>query len=102
VATNTKKHRALILVALALSAAGAPAPAVFGHPGPASIAQCRAAFGSLNNGLCLDPPPDDAGAGSPSAGTPPVGIGPSANGNGAGISTGPLFPGQTINTPLGP
>jgi hypothetical protein len=102
VVAKTKKHRVLILGALALAAAGAPALAAFGDSRPTAVAQCLAAFGSLTNGTCLDAPSDNAGAGSPSCGIPAVGIGPSANGNGPGISTSPLFPGQTINVPMGP
>ncbi|MCW2652973.1 MAG: hypothetical protein QOE41_4767 [Mycobacterium sp.] len=59
-------------------------------------AQCRAMFGSLNDGVCLDQPSDAA-----TGGILPVGIGPTDSG-GPGISTSPLFPGQTINVPLGP
>jgi hypothetical protein len=94
--------RAVVVGALALVAAGFSALAMFGTPdsGPVAVAQCLTAFGSLNNGVCLDAP-SDAG-GSPSAGIPPVGIGPSANGIGPGISTGPLFPGQTFNLPVAP
>lgn len=59
-------------------------------------AQCRAVFGSVNDGFCLDQPSEDATGGIPS-----VGIGPT-DGGGPGLSTSPLFPGQTINLPLGP
>jgi hypothetical protein len=102
VAAKTKKHRALIMGALALAAAGAPALTVLRDSGPTAAAQCLAAFGSLNNGVCLDGPSDNGGTGSQQAGSPWVGIGPTANGNGPGISTSPLFPGQTISAPLGP
>ena len=94
--------RAVVVGGLALVAAGSSALAVFGPPdsGPIAMAQCLAAFGSLNNGVCLNAPSDVGD--SPSAGIPPVGIGPSANGIGPGISTGPLFPGQTFNLPVAP
>ena len=61
-------------------------------------AQCRAAFGSLNDGVCLDQP---SGGGTNGSGPAAVGVGPTDNG-GTGISTSPLFPGQTFNVPLGP
>jgi hypothetical protein len=79
--------RALLLGALV----AAPVFATLAPAGPAS-AGCTAAFGSLNDGVCLDqpapPPPSD---------TPSVNVG----GPGQGITTSPLFPGQTINIPLG-
>jgi hypothetical protein len=59
-------------------------------------AQCLATFGSRNDGVCLDQPAGPApGAGS----SPSFGVGPT-DGGGAGISSSPLFPGQTIQTPL--
>jgi hypothetical protein len=110
---GVKKYGALILGASALGASAAVLVGGLGHPGAVTVAQCRAAFGSLNGGMCLDPPPGNSGAGvgspsggvpagSPSVGVPSVGIGPSADGNGPGISTSPLFPGQTFNVPLAP
>jgi hypothetical protein len=95
------KHRALVAGALVFAAAAVPAFAALrsaestGTP----VGQCRAAFGSLNGGLCLDGPADSPDG---SAGIPSVGIGPTQGGNGPGISTSPLFPGQSINVPLGP
>ena len=82
---------------MAIVAAGATTLAAFSAPdtGGRAVAQCRAVFGSLNNGTCLDGPSDPG-----TAGIPAFGIGPTDNG--PGISTGPLFPGQTINTPVGP
>jgi hypothetical protein len=66
-------------------------------------ADCRAYFGARNDANCLDVAPGTAQStgGAFSRPVPPVVIGPSQNG-GAGISTGPLFPGQTINQPLTP
>ena len=83
-------------------------------------ARCLSAFGSLNGGMCLDQPsggsvpgagappgagvppgPGVPGSGVPSVGVPSVAIGPTDNG-GPGISTSPLFPGQTFNIPLAP
>jgi hypothetical protein len=87
--------RALVVGALALAAAMAPAFVVLETAGGSAVAQCRAYFGSTVNGTCIDGPSD-----SP-PGAPPINIG-TVDGGGAGISTGPLFPGQTINTPLGP
>jgi hypothetical protein len=96
----------------------AVSPLVIGGAGRAE-AQCLAFFGSRNDGTCLDqkpgtaqsqggaiqgPPPaaaPAAGAQPVTGGVPPVAIGPGQNG-GTGISTGPLFPGQTINQPLTP
>lgn len=73
---------------------------VFGVSGRVE-AQCRAFLGSRNDGVCLDGPSGQPGGVSTQPGIPWVGIGPTDNG-GPGISTGPLFPGQTINVPLAP
>jgi hypothetical protein len=66
-------------------------------------ADCRAYFGARNDANCLDVAPGTAQStgGAFSRPVPPVVVGPSQNG-GAGISTGPLFPGQTIDQPLAP
>jgi hypothetical protein len=57
-------------------------------------AKCLAVFGSRNDGICLD------GPSAPAPDSPSFGVGPT-DGGGAGISSSPLFPGQTIQTPLG-
>jgi hypothetical protein len=82
--------RLVILGGLALVAAVGPALV----SGPDRIdAKCLATFGSRNDGICLDgpsaPPPD----------FPWFGVGPT-DGGGPGISSGPLFPGQTIGGPV--
>jgi hypothetical protein len=83
--------RALLLGALAV----APVLAVIAvaGPEPTASAQCTAVFGSLNDGVCLDDP-----APAPTPGSPSFNVG----GPGQGITTSPLFPGQTISVPLGP
>lgn len=84
--------RALLVGALA----SLPVLAVVGASGSDAtpVAQCRAFLGSMNNGVCLD---DPTPAPAPDAGTPSVSFG----GPGNGITTSPLFPGQTFNIPLG-
>jgi hypothetical protein len=66
-------------------------------------ADCRAYFGPRSDVNCLDVAPGTAQStgGAFSRPVPPVVVGPSPNG-GAGISTAPLFPGQTINEPPAP
>jgi hypothetical protein len=83
--------RALFFGALA----AVPALAAIAMPGPEPTvsAQCTAAFGSINDGMCLDQP-----APAQQPGVPSFNVG----GPGQGITTSPLFPGQTINIPLGP
>lgn len=83
-----------ILVGLAIAAA--IFPATVGAPDRVD-AQCLATFGSRNDGICLDQP-----GGPPPAqgGTPSFGVGPT-DGGGMGVSSSPLFPGQTIQMPLG-
>lgn len=80
------------LTAGALALAGV---VLFGGSGQAQ-AQCLAAFGSLNDGTCLDDPS------GPAPDFPSIGIGPT-EGGGPGITTGPLLPGQTFTSqiPLG-
>jgi hypothetical protein len=56
-------------------------------------AKCLATFGSRNDGICLDNPSP------PAPDSPSFGVGPT-DGNGTGISTSPLFPGQTIQLPV--
>ena len=62
---------------------------------------CLAWFGNKDDGKCLS-----YSNGQPvSAGTPDIGIfgpnGGSNSGRGIGVSTGPLLPSQTWNTPIG-
>jgi hypothetical protein len=86
--------RLVILAGLAIAVAFFPATV----GGPDRVdAQCLATFGSRDDGVCLDQPAAPApGAQS----SPSFGIGPTDNG-GQGISSSPLFPGQTIQMPLG-
>jgi hypothetical protein len=81
-------RRWVILLALALAAIVGPA-LIDGTQ--SNDAQCRAVFGSLNNGICLD------GPSAPAPDFPSFGVGPTDNG-GPGITTGPLLPGQTFET----
>jgi hypothetical protein len=86
--------RLVILGGLAIAAA--VFPATVGGPDRVD-AQCLATFGSRNDGVCLDQPSGPA-PGGPSS--PSFGVGPT-DGGGTGISSSPLFPGQTIQMPLG-
>jgi hypothetical protein len=69
----------------------APAFVSLALAGPASA--CNAYLGSRNDGICLDQP----GEAPPPQGSPTFNWG----GPGQGITSSPLFPGQTITTPLG-
>jgi hypothetical protein len=82
--------RLVILGGLAIAAA--VFPATVGGP-DRTDAQCLATFGSRNDGICLD------GPSAPAPDSPSFGVGPT-DGNGTGISTSPLFPGQTIQLPV--
>jgi hypothetical protein len=62
-------------------------------------ATCRAFYGSRNDGICLDGPPGPPTQAPMGPVIPGFGVGPTDNGT--GVSTGPLFPGQTIDTPAG-
>jgi hypothetical protein len=66
-------------------------------------ADCHAYFGSRSDVNCLDVAPGtvQSSGGAFSRAVPPVVVAPGQNG-GAGISTAPLFPGQTIDEPPTP
>lgn len=85
--------RLVILAGLAIAAA--VFPATVGGPDRTN-AQCLATFGSRNDGICLDQPAGPA----PAQNSPAFGVGPT-DGGGLGVSSSPLFPGQTIQMPLG-
>jgi len=87
---TTRVWRVVILSALAVAAAVGPALA----GGADRIdAQCLATFGSRNDGICLD------GPSAPAPDFPSFVVGPT-DGSGPGLSTSPLFPGQTVNIPV--
>lgn len=90
-------RRAVLIGAFAVAAAAAPAFAVLGEPDAATQqaqgGQCLAWFGSKVDGKCI-------------AWAMNGQIGPSMTFNGPstgspGLSTGPMLPGQSINTPVG-
>jgi hypothetical protein len=84
--------RAAIVGGLAL--VGLVAPAVIGGPDRVD-AQCRAVFGSRDNGICLDQP---SGPGV-NFSSPSFNISSTDEG-GLGVSSSPLLPGQTIDIPV--
>lgn len=75
-----------------LAVAAAMGPAMVDAPDRVD-AQCLATFGSRNDGVCLD------GPSAPQPDFPSFGVGPT-DGSGPGISSSPLFPGQTVEMPL--
>ncbi|MGI9124150.1 MAG: DUF7155 family protein [Mycobacterium sp.] len=69
------------------------APAIHSAEG-----QCLAWFGSRDDGICMG-----YSNGSPTyIGTPQLGVFGPGYGNGLGITTGPLLPGQTITQGINP
>ncbi len=80
-----------VMMLLALAVAAAVGPALAGDDESVD-AQCLATFGSRIDGVCLD------GPSTPAPDFPSVGVGPT--GSGPGVSTSPLFPGQTIDIPV--
>lgn len=97
-ATNTVR-RVVAAGALAAAALTGSALAALGTATTASATgKCLAWYGSRDDGICLG-----YSNGSPTyIGTPSVGIwGPGYGNNIPGLSSGPLLPGQTINTPIG-
>ncbi len=98
-----RARRAVVVGAFVVAAAAAPAYAVFSTPDAANDqagGRCLAWLGSMADGQCIAYS-NSNGAGSVNGGIPPVAIGGPNSGN-PGLSTGPLFPGQTINVPLAP
>ena len=98
---NKHLRRAAAAGALAVAALSAPALAILGSPATTTNSaqgQCLAWFGSRDDGICLG-----YSNGSPTyIGTPQGGIYGPGYGNGLGITTGPLLPGQTINQGITP
>jgi hypothetical protein len=95
---NDRVRRFAVAGALAVGALAAPALLALGTsstPANSATGKCLAWFGSMGDGICLG-----YSNGSPTyIGTPDVGVyGPNG---GLGVYTGPLLPGQTINTPIG-
>ena len=93
-------NRMRLAAAGALAAAlVAPALAVLGTTATATAeGPCLAWFGSRDNGVCMG-----YSSGNPTyIGTPNLGFYGPGYGNGLGITSGPLLPGQTITQGLSP
>lgn len=98
---NANKHwrRVAAAGALAVAALGVPVLAALGSSATNSAqGQCLAWFGSRDDGICMG-----YSNGTPTyIGTPQGGIYGPGYGNGLGITTGPLLPGQTFNKSITP
>ncbi|MCB1288240.1 MAG: hypothetical protein KDB47_11180 [Mycobacterium sp.] len=98
---NTRLRRFAVAGGLAVAALALPALAAVGGTGtPQTSAegQCLAWFGSRGDGICMG-----YSNGNPTyIGTPYLGVFGPGYGNGLGITTGPLLPGQTITEGLSP
>lgn len=80
----------LVLAAMALSVTAVPTASATG--------ECLAWFGSRDDGVCVG-----YSNGNPTyIGTPALGVWGPGYGNGLGITTGPLLPGQTITQGINP
>ena len=93
-------HRAVVAGGLAFAALTVPAVAALSAPDSTATAtgDCQAWFGSRDDGICMG-----YSNGTPTyIGTPQLGIYGPGYGNGLGITTGPLLPGQTITKGLTP
>lgn len=97
---NKYLRRLAVAGGLAVAALSVPVLAALAASDPAtSVAtgNCLAWFGSRDDGICMG-----YSNGTPTyIGTPEFGVWGPGYGNGLGITTGPLLPGQTINTPIG-
>ena len=101
-ASMQRARRAVVVGAFVVAAAAAPAYAVLSTPdaGHEASPRCLAWLGSMIDGKCISYS-NGGGLGQVAGGIPPVAVGGPNSGN-PGFSTGPLFPGQTINIPLAP
>jgi hypothetical protein len=102
-ASMQRARRAFVVGAFVVAAAAAPAYAVLSTPdaaAPEAGGRCLAWLGSMVDGQCISYS-NGGGLGQVAGGLPPVAVGSPNSGN-PGLSTGPLFPGQTINIPLNP
>ena len=93
-------HRGVVAGGLAFAALTVPAVAALSAPDSTATAtgDCLAWFGSRDDGICMG-----YSNGTPTyIGTPQLGIYGPGYGNGLGITTGPLLPGQTITQGLTP
>ena len=82
---------------VAVSAPLLAAVAAADRPIVSATGECLAWFSSRGNDICMG---YSMGNGI-SAGTPDIGIFGPGYGNGLGITTGPLLPGQTFTVPIG-
>ena len=101
-ASMQRARRAVVVGAFVVAAAAAPAWAVLSTPDAAApqAERCLAWFGSSIDGKCIAWS-NGGGLGQVAGGLPPVAVG-GPNSGSPGFSTGPLFPGQTINIPISP
>jgi hypothetical protein len=88
---NSRVVQGVVVGGLAFAAVAAPL--LIGGSSSDVQAQCRAYLGSRNDGICIDGPDTQA----PSLFSP-INVGPT--GEGPGISSGNLLPGQTIEMPI--
>jgi len=82
---------------VAVSAPLLAAVAASDPPIVSATGDCLAWFGSRGDGICMG---YSMGNGI-NAGTPDIGVFGPGYGNGLGITSGPLLPGQTFNVPIG-
>ncbi len=98
---NIAARRVVAASALAVAAFTGGLVAALGNSAPefsATNGKCLAWFGSRDDGQCIG---YSNGSGT-TIGTPQIGVWGPGYGNGLGVSTGPLLPGQTINQGLSP
>ncbi len=94
------RRRVAVVSGLTLAALSVPvAVALSGTTTETTSAtgQCLAWFGSREDGQCIG----YSNGNATSFGTPQLGVYGPGYGGGLGVTTGPLLPGQTINTPIG-
>lgn len=95
----TRAKKVLVAGAFVAAALAGPVVAALGHsatPQVSATGKCLAWFGSRDDGQCMG---YSNGSGT-TIGTPAFGV--NGQGNGLGMSTGPLMPGQTFNQGITP
>lgn len=95
-----RAHRFVAAGALAVAAVAAPIAIAFTSDAGQTVAapRCLSWYGNAEDGVCLS----YSNGNGVNVGTPGVGFGgPNSGSPGLGVTTGPLLPGNSWNSPIG-
>lgn len=92
-----RAHRLVAAGALTVAAVAAPIAIALSSADTTQVdAGCLAWYGSRDDGICLS----YSNGNGMNVGTPGVGVGGSNSSGGFGVSTGPMLPGNSWNSPV--